>query len=220
MKASESLELVSKVHGLYQSAFSDFVVLVGVVVGVTGVLLPIFITVAQFLQQKRETKIAHEKLDALVSTAVEAVESRLRQDNAKALEAFATRSEDQLKRSKEELEKKLRRLEAATLHVQAQGLLRSEDYLEAAKSAKGAIPGYIGSHDHLNLRRVIDGVLCPCLRKMDSGYFKNAGSLEASIRDSMKSIRGADTSGAFTDLLDELERDLSDAIVRTRAEED
>jgi hypothetical protein len=212
-----TIDTIEKVHALYQTSFSTFVTVVGVVIAFTGIVLPLLVTAYQVMLQRRETKLAHEKLDSFLEKAVRETEIRLLAEQAKTLEAFAERSETLLRSSQEETDKKVQKAEAGAFHVQATLLSNANHPLGCLSSASDAVPGYVAGKDYLNLRRVVAKLMVPSLENLNAPDFNGHDDLVEKCRECCTTLKAIDENGGFRDLERELQNALNVALQRKPA---
>lgn len=209
-----SPDTIIALNDLYQSAFSDLIVIVAMMLGFAGVLLPLGLAVLQSRMQKKEGLLAREKLVAEVQKIREEVRIEILEDQAKSLNAFQERSDKVISDLKAKIDSDLLVLKANAFHVQAQGALHRESYLVALKSSCDAVPGYLKGSEHGNLRRVITHIAVVSLKNLTNSSFERFQEIPIDCHNVIKMLRESDETGSFHDLIGEFEYELKKCLER------
>jgi hypothetical protein len=132
-KAPE-ITLIEKIDALYSRAFSDILLLVGVIITFVGVIMPLLMQFIQFRRFQREEEKTLKSIETVKDSALSAVEE-----------------------SKKQLAVQLKQVESrsagATAHVQAISFKSDARPRDALHSILGALANYVHGNDHVNFAR-------------------------------------------------------------------
>lgn len=208
-----SNEVVLSLHQLYQAAFSDLLVLVGLIIGFAGILLPVGIAALQARQQRKEALLARERIQTEVHEASSVLRRELLESQAASLAAFQERSDKVIADLRQEVSIGLERVKAQTLHVQALTSYLNSGYAFALTSACAAVPGYLAAKDYANLRTVCAQIIIKCLEGLDASRF-DADAREK-CDETVARLASANSDGNFTDLIRDMRKAIGSCTSRT-----
>lgn len=211
--------LAEQINQFYLEAFNHALVVVGIVFGVVGVVVPAGIAIFQARQGRHEieqlkTKISAEVADA-VAKMVGAEKDSLLKEQAAALVAFQERSDKVVADLREEVSEAIARNRGGAFHVQALAALNANQHAVAVKSACEAIPNYLRGKDFSNLRTVCAQIAIPSFRKFHGGSLgKHKSRFVESCEEAISTMRAADSEGNLHDLVRDLQDELEACLER------
>jgi len=214
----QSALLAQSINEYYLSAFDHALVVVGVVFGVVGVIVPSGIAYFQSRQAKHE--LAQIKLQIAREVAAQVADERrgLLEAQASALSAFGSRSDSVVADLEERIRVEVAHARAATLHVQAVMHRRSRNHSAAFRSATKAGFGYVLAQDFHHLRRVVEVICLKSLQKLHQRDLEAGQDDVANFERLLESVEMCDHKGAFTDLVVKARKEL--VLAKARVVED
>lgn len=210
----EAALLAEHINDYYLDAFNHALVVVGIVFGVVGIVVPAGIAYFQSRQSRYELEQVKRNISDEVSSRVDAEKQRLLQEQAAALVAFSERSDKVIADLKQETKVELGLVRAGTFHVQALMYQRSRTYGNAFRSAIDAGHGYVAGEDFHHLRRVVEGIAIKSLQKLNKADLESATVDVEKFRKLLKKMETCNHKGAFVDLISKGKKELERALAR------
>lgn len=215
----EAVFLAQQINQFYLEAFNHALVVVGIVFGLVGVIVPAGIAIFQARQAKAELNQLKSQISTEVVTAVAAEianeKEAMQKEQASSLEAFQQRSDKVVSDLRSELARHMAASRASAFHVQAVSALNSNLAFDAVSSAVQAIPNYVQGRDFDNLRRVCSGIAVSEFAKLsmaDAGRQKD--DFVKNCEYAVESMAGVNENGGIGDLISDLKSELADFLKR------
>jgi predicted RNase H-related nuclease YkuK (DUF458 family) len=221
----EAYLLAQQINQFYLDAFNHALVIVGIVFGVVGVVVPAGIAFFQARQAKSELEQLKSQISSEVSSAVSAALAAEKEEmlraQAGALAAFQERSDKVVSDLREEIGVELAKTRGGAFHVQALAQTHAENHAAAVKSACAAIPHYVKGKDFDNLRTVCSRIAVPNLKKFNAdglGRYKDA--LTKTCEAAIEAMQASDHDGCMKDLVRDLRHEWDDCLARVTPNDD
>lgn len=215
----EAYLLAQQVNQFYLEAFNHALVVVGIVFGVVGVVVPAGIAYFQSRQARGELEQLKRQYSRDISEAVglEVLKAKdlMLKEQAAALAAFQERSDKVVVDLREDVDRKMNVLEGAALHVQALTAVNSDRPISAVTSACNAIPPYLRGRDYENLRRVCSKIALVQIRKLSGDALgRNRDEFIKVCERAIKMMEEANNERILTDLVTDLRYELNACLER------
>lgn len=214
----QSALLAQSINEYYLSAFDHALVVVGLVFGVVGVVVPAGVAFFQARQARQELEQIKRQISSEISSKVDEERKNLLESQAAALVAFGERSDKLIADLKNETKLQLGLAKAGTLHVQAVMFRRERKYIDAFRSATQAGFGYVAGEDFKHLRRVVEVIAIKCLEQLDGDVLSTRAKDVAQFEKLLSRMSSCDGKGAFSDLIAKARDELEKAQARNRGD--
>lgn len=207
----QSALLAQNINEYYLSAFDHALVVVGMVFGVVGVIVPTGIAYFQARQAKHEAEQLKKQIAIEVERQVREAKENILKENAAALTAFQERSDILVSELKKETKTQFRMANSGAMHVQALMYKRAGNHVSAFNSAIGAGEGYVDGSDFHHLRRVVEEIAIKSLANFDGTDAKKQSEKIVRFGKLLDRMSKCDHKGAFNDLIEKGKKKIKEA---------
>jgi type II secretory pathway pseudopilin PulG len=221
----EAYLLAQQVNQFYLEAFNHALVVVGIVFGVVGVVVPAGIAYFQARQARNELEQLKRQLSSemtqAIADAVLAEKEVMLREQALALTSFQERSDKVIADLRDEIRRESGALRGSSFHVQALASVNANHSAFAVTSACNAIPHYLLGKDFGNLRTVCAHIALVELRKTNGDSLgRHKDKLVESCEAALKAMREGNVEGNLSDLIRDLRYELDECLRRTTPPEE
>jgi len=205
---SDTLQILEKVNAFYNSAWSQLVFNMTIMLAIVGGLIPVLIT----MYQNRKFKIEQEAVKKRQAESLE----QLKADVLLALkEDLKVSSAEIEKRLNEKVATLLAGTTAKILHLQGNGNRTANLYAPAARDYARAATHFLKANEEGNLRGAV-GNIVKCLPFLDSEQMENTEFLAEYLNDLVTALENGNTNDRFLHDLLALRRETKAARVRPK----
>ncbi len=148
------MDVVDKVNDLYSSMFQHFLVMISLIAGIVGVIIPILLQ--RF--QRQEGRLQEERLNADFRNQMIAAKNEF-DTKFKRISDEQNKIEATLNNAQDEIKKKLAKAHAFTAYIDAYNQHRQNNHEQAVRAAIFAAKEYISADDEKPLIAVLEIVI-------------------------------------------------------------
>ena len=185
----ESIFVLDAVRDFYISAFDHALVVVGVVFGVVGVIVPVGISFFQQRQARAEVDLIRGEVATEVAVNLSREMSRLREDNETALANLMNDLRDELDKFKVDAEKQINGAKGGLLLIQAKQARATGEFAVALHSAAVAAIKFNEVSEFSNFNAAFN-VAVSCIENLGGSSSHSEFRAISKYKDMMEVLRG------------------------------
>ena len=205
MDANTVTTITNNINSLYSNAINQLTSYTLGVVALVGVLIPVLVTLIQWLNIKSEKK----NLENLISDEIDRAKCIIRDEIKAELKNLITAEEKALiakmESKYEELEKKISCADAASFHLQGSAQVDNKYFGSAVEDYCLATQYYLLGGDEQNGQRTLKLILRTCMPKVDKFEYEKY-ELEDNLSQLIATLKNYNDNNRYTDTIKDLTR--------------